>query len=80
MSQTVPQFMLIHDIEETVPVLHALIEQHIASRPDGYKVIVFFTTARLCGLMATLADRSGLPGVLEIHSRKSQTFRTRTSG
>ena len=47
---------------------------HCAPRPRppaGYKVIVFFTTARLTQYMASLVAAAGMP-VLEIHSRKSQ--------
>ena len=37
----------------------------------GFKVIVFFTTARFTQYMAALVAAAGMP-VLEIHSRKSQ--------
>mmetsp|Transcript_27904 Transcript_27904/g.23407 ORF Transcript_27904/g.23407 Transcript_27904/m.23407 type:complete len:82 (+) Transcript_27904:1310-1555(+) len=42
--------------------------------------MVFFTTARVTGFMAELFNTMGLPcQVLEIHSRKSQPQRTKTS-
>ena len=44
----------------------------------GFKIIVFFTTARVTGFMAELFVSMGLP-VLEIHSRLSQSARTKTS-
>ena len=47
-----------------------------------YKIIVFFTTARLTGFMAemfnSVSDRTGY-NVLEIHSRKTQKQRERSS-
>lgn len=44
----------------------------------GYKVLVFFTTARLTQCMAELFNLMGVP-VLEIHSRKSQGHRSAVS-
>merc|ERR1711871_1230007 len=43
-----------------------------------YKIIVFFTTARLTGFMARLFNEMGVK-TLEIHSRKSQSQRSRTA-
>ena len=45
--------------------------------PD-YKIIVFFVTARLTQLNAEVFNLMGY-NVLEIHSRKSQSYRTKTS-
>jgi ATP-dependent RNA helicase MSS116 len=42
------------------------------------QVLVFCTTARVTALMAELYKKLGL-NTLEIHSRKSQVFRTRVS-
>lgn len=43
-------------------------------------MIVFFTTARLTGYAAEVFQRAKLMGrILEIHSRKSQSFRTKCS-
>ena len=51
-------------------------------RAGGYKIIVFFTTARLTGFMSELfnsvSNDTGYT-VLEIHSRKAQTARERAS-
>ena len=43
-----------------------------------YKVVVFFTTARLTQFYAELFGAMGVP-VLEIHSRKSQSQRNKVS-
>jgi ATP-dependent RNA helicase MSS116, mitochondrial len=45
----------------------------------NYKIMVFCTTARTAGFLAEFFRQAGLPGVLEIHSRMSQSARTRTS-
>lgn len=44
----------------------------------NFKIIVFFTTARLTGFMARLFQEMGI-NILEIHSRKSQSQRMKTS-
>ena len=44
-----------------------------------HKVVIFFTTARLTGLYAELFQSLGFDGVLEIHSRKSQSHRKRVA-
>eukprot|EP00850_Spirogloea_muscicola_P005562 SM000025S08457 [mRNA] locus=s25:851171:854713:- [translate_table: standard] len=53
------------------------LQQHIAAEPY-YKVLVFSTTARLTGLLAELFAALG-HNTREIHSRKSQSFRTKVS-
>ena len=53
---------------------------HIAAhKATGFKIIVFFTTARICQAMAEVAMKAGIPEVLEIHSRKNQGYRTKVS-
>lgn len=50
------------------------------TKNDFYKIIVFFTTARVTGFMAEIFNTMKFPcEILEIHSRKSQPQRTRTS-
>mmetsp|Transcript_18252 Transcript_18252/g.58785 ORF Transcript_18252/g.58785 Transcript_18252/m.58785 type:complete len:617 (+) Transcript_18252:405-2255(+) len=56
------------------PELFALVQE--ATAEPGYKVVVFFTTARLTQLYSELFGASGV-SVLEMHSRKSQPHRTR---
>jgi ATP-dependent RNA helicase MSS116 len=47
-------------------------------KDSKFKIIVFFTTARLTQFYAELFNIMGIP-VLEIHSRKSQSHRTKVS-
>ena len=64
-------------------VVHALARTltHIANTNPAHKTVVFLTTARMTGYMATIFERSALPrrngstfklNVVEMHSRKSQ--------
>jgi ATP-dependent RNA helicase MSS116 len=62
-------------VDGLVAILH-----RVTQGVQNYKVIVFFTTARVTGFMAELVTAVGDFGeVLEIHSRKSQSQRTKTS-
>lgn len=61
--------------------IESILKEHIAS-VAAYKVIVFFTTARLTSFMADIFnDQQKELGysVLEIHSRKSQSVRQKAS-
>lgn len=57
-----------HD-SQTAELL-ALLEE--VTSEEGYKVIVFFNTARLAGMYAELMVKASSYSVLEMHSRKSQ--------
>ena len=57
--------------EHQAYVLADILKQQMGSPP--YKVIVFFTTARLTGYFAELMNALGI-ATLEIHSRKSQVL------
>ena len=56
--------------------LLALLQQLMVGE---FKVCIFLATARLTQLYAELFHGLGVPGVLEIHSRKSQPQRTRVA-
>ncbi|RYG64970.1 DEAD/DEAH box helicase, partial [archaeon] len=56
--------------------LLSLLIQHMQT--PNFKILVFFTTARMAGFEADLFETLRLP-VLQIHSRMSQNARTRTS-
>ena len=62
--------------EKQIVNIAAVLDRECAK--PGFKIIVFFTTARVTGFMAELFQSMGLP-VLEIHSRLSQSARTKTS-
>ncbi|KAJ3704129.1 hypothetical protein LUZ61_007834 [Rhynchospora tenuis] len=73
----VRQMYLIVPVEKQLSVLHQLLTKHISQDSD-YKVIVFCTTAMVTALVAEVLG--GLKfKVREIHSRKSQSYRTRVS-
>jgi len=62
---------------DSIPAeLLALVRQLTATA--GFKLVVFFVTARLTQLFAELFEKLGV-AVLEMHSRKSQPHRTRVA-
>eukprot|EP00163_Fabomonas_tropica_P017988 TRINITY_DN31_c5_g1_i1.p1 TRINITY_DN31_c5_g1~~TRINITY_DN31_c5_g1_i1.p1 ORF type:complete len:585 (-),score=130.05 TRINITY_DN31_c5_g1_i1:305-1798(-) len=75
--QHVPQEFTVVPMEVQIPELVAIVAQ--AMRDPGYKIVIFFTTARLTQFYAELFVGMGFPQVLEIHSRKSQPHRKKVS-
>lgn len=75
----VKQESLIVPMEAQVGALFSLIMTH-REEEDNFKVLVFATTANGTALLASLFSKlPGVGAVLEIHSRKSQSYRTRVS-
>jgi len=77
----VKQNLFVTSQECQIEAIEGILTQHTSSMAS-YKIIVFFTTARLTGFMADLfnleKDRLGY-SILEIHSRKSQAARQKAS-
>ncbi|XP_077224754.1 putative DEAD-box ATP-dependent RNA helicase 48 [Tasmannia lanceolata] len=71
------QSYLVAPHEQHFQIVHHLLKEHIMRVLD-YKVIVFCTTAMVTSLMFQLLRELKL-NVREIHSRKSQLYRTRIS-
>ncbi|GMF11653.1 unnamed protein product [Phytophthora lilii] len=64
-------------MEDVIPMVERVLTAHM--KLPAYKVMLFFPTARSAQFMAQLFQAAGFPGVLEIHSRKSQAVRTKTA-
>jgi len=78
--QHVQQQLMISSQQDIVRNLFSILDRETTSGP--YKIIVFFTTARLVGFMSELFNSvSSQIGykVLEIHSRKTQKAREKAS-
>ncbi|XP_024992614.1 DEAD-box ATP-dependent RNA helicase 31-like [Cynara cardunculus var. scolymus] len=73
----VQQKHLVAPLEKQFSLLYTLLKDHIVDDPD-YKVLVFCTTAMVTKLVADLLGQLKL-NVREIHSRKSQSYRTQVS-
>ncbi|GMN42933.1 hypothetical protein TIFTF001_012132 [Ficus carica] len=73
----VRQMYLVAPLEKQFSQLYVLLKEHIADDVD-YKVIVFCTTAMVTRLVAELLRELNI-NVREIHSRKSQSYRTKVS-
>jgi ATP-dependent RNA helicase MSS116, mitochondrial len=72
----VPQFVHVSPLEDQFAIVACVLAE--AMREPAYKIIVFFTTARMTQLYSELFALMGRP-VLEIHSRKSQSHRNKMS-
>ncbi|KAK9056127.1 hypothetical protein SSX86_027216 [Deinandra increscens subsp. villosa] len=73
----VQQKHMIAPLDMQFPLLYTLLKDHITNDAD-YKVLVFCTTAMVTKLVADLLGQLRL-NVREIHSRKSQSYRTQVS-
>ncbi|KAG5565992.1 hypothetical protein RHGRI_001802 [Rhododendron griersonianum] len=73
----VRQLHLVAPLDQQFSLLYVLLKEHISEDVD-YKVLVFCTTAMLTRLVADLLSKFNL-NVREIHSRKTQSYRTRVS-
>jgi ATP-dependent RNA helicase MSS116 len=65
-------------MNDIIAAVVSILQREI-NRGGNYKVIVFFSTARVTGYMSALFEKLQCP-VMEIHSRKSQSARIKTSG
>ncbi|XVE77268.1 hypothetical protein DITRI_Ditri13aG0048600 [Diplodiscus trichospermus] len=73
----VRQMHMVAPLGKHFSLLYVLLKEHIADNVD-YKVLVFCTTAKVTSLVADVLRELNL-NVREIHSRKSQSYRTRVS-
>ncbi|RQM18243.1 hypothetical protein DD237_000093 [Peronospora effusa] len=71
------QEYIVCKMEDVILTVECILAEHI--KLPAYKVMLFFPTARSAQFMAQLFQAAGFPGVLEIHSRKSQAVRTKTA-
>lgn len=72
----VPQHVLVMSVEDQIASLALVLKQ--CAKVENFKVIVFFVTARSTQFFAELFEQLGV-SVLETHSRKSQSHRTKVS-
>ncbi|KAH7117154.1 ATP-dependent RNA helicase MSS116, mitochondrial [Dendryphion nanum] len=77
----VPQFLIsVPSAADLFPALHALIETEYKQSPQDFKVVVFGTTANGVGLLFDVFKLAFQQfKVFELHSRLSQSVRTRTT-
>jgi ATP-dependent RNA helicase MSS116 len=77
----VRQELMVAPQAEQIQAIYSILRRE-TTQDENYKIIVFFTTARLTGFMAELfnsvQDKTGFQ-TMEIHSRKSQAVRRRAS-
>lgn len=73
----VPQYLMTVPLGQQLRAISQILEAQMTTGAD-YKIIVFFATARQTEFMAEVFNAAGV-SVLEIHSRKSQPYRTRVA-
>ncbi|KAL8911909.1 MAG: hypothetical protein Q9171_002993 [Xanthocarpia ochracea] len=76
----VPQFsVVVPSVKDTFTALYLLLQEEIRSTLGQPKIIVFGTTAKIVALFAEVFQRQLGLEVFELHSRLSQSARTRTT-
>ncbi|RLN71158.1 hypothetical protein BBJ28_00000211 [Nothophytophthora sp. Chile5] len=71
------QEYVVCELKDVAPMVERVLAAHMEL--PAYKVMLFLPTARSAQFMAQLFQAAGFPGVLEMHSRKSQAQRTKTA-
>eukprot|EP00854_Cymbomonas_tetramitiformis_P016119 gene16119-19118_t len=74
----VRQTAVVTTMQDQFGELYRWLAQEIHANPFNFKIIIFLTTARQTQLVAEVLQGMGIKAI-EIHSRKSQTYRTRVS-
>ena len=74
----VSQALLIAPLEEQFAQLKRVVDEHCTANPGRHKIMVFFTTARGTSLAAELFVNMR-DDVIEIHSKLSQSARTKAT-
>ncbi len=78
--EKVPQFSLVvPSVKDTFSALYLLLQEEIKSTLGQPKIIVFGTTAKIVALFAEVFQRQLGLEVFELHSRLSQSARTKTT-
>ncbi|KAF4654151.1 hypothetical protein FOL47_010111 [Perkinsus chesapeaki] len=73
------QFYVTCPADKIVTALHNILQEELTRSPYGYKIMVFFPTARMTAFFSTLFNRQFRMPVIEMHKKKGQTERTLAS-
>ncbi|KAJ0410560.1 hypothetical protein ATCC90586_006584 [Pythium insidiosum] len=77
-AQAVQEYVVC-PLRDVIPTVEYVLSEHMKQRAKDFKVMLFFPTARAAQFMAQLFTAAGFSNVLEMHSRKSQSVRTKTA-
>ncbi|KAL8673684.1 MAG: hypothetical protein Q9168_001899 [Polycauliona sp. 1 TL-2023] len=78
--EKVPQYsIMVPNVKDTFTALYSLLQEEIKSTVGDPKIIVFGTTAKIVALFAEVFQKQLGLEVFELHSRLSQSTRTRTT-
>ena len=75
----VEQRYAVVDLADSLPAALKMIEKEKRANPTGWKIMAFFPTARATGLAYEVFNALDLGPTFEIHSRKSQSQRTKAA-
>ena len=76
--QHVNQELVVCENKDMIHTIAGVIDREMSRNSTNYKIMVFFNTARTTGYFSEFFQSIGVP-IHEIHSRKSQSARTKTS-
>lgn len=76
--QHVNQELVMCENKDMIHNIAGVIDREMSRNATNYKIMVFFNTARTTGYFSEFFESIGVP-IHEIHSRKSQSARTKTS-
>lgn len=78
-NEAIDQSSMIVPFDQHIAALYSIVHDITrVQRPNDYKVLVFFNTARVTSFMAQIFNIAGI-NTLELHSRKSQSQRQKIS-
>ena len=73
-------YTVLPSLDHQMTAVVQLITEQMKADPDSHKIVVFFPTARMVGFFADFFNLGlGMKEVIELHSKKSQSYRTKAS-
>jgi len=73
-------YTVLPSLDHQMTAIVQLITEQRKADPDSHKIVVFFPTARMVGFFADFFNLGiGMKEVIELHSKKSQSYRTKAS-
>jgi ATP-dependent RNA helicase MSS116 len=78
-AQVEQSHVVLPSMDRYVSSVVEIVQQAMNEDPDDHKIVVFFPTARVVGFFADFFNVGLGREVIEIHSKKSQSYRTKAS-
>jgi ATP-dependent RNA helicase MSS116 len=78
-AQVEQSHVVLPSMDRYVSSVVEIVQQAMNEDPEDHKIVVFFPTARMVGFFADFFNVGLGREVIEIHSKKSQSYRTKAS-